>query len=164
MSVKAEKNRELGKLERGVAVALILIFLLFVWIMFRMRNDEQWDRLVFLFGSVEALVFGAAGALFGASMQRSQTADAQEQAESAEEERGQMREEAESAKDMVARAEGQALGGRMLRRAVLAKRNRLRMSADHAVTGEGLKRTEGELERDLEDLVALAEEMRVPGT
>ncbi|MER8185179.1 hypothetical protein [Kitasatospora sp. NPDC094015] len=36
------------------------------------RADLNWDRLVFLFSGVEAIVFAAAGMVFGTAVQRSQ--------------------------------------------------------------------------------------------
>ncbi|ERR1035437_638417 len=44
------------------------------------RADTNWDRIVFVFGSVEAIAFAAAGAIFGTQVQRQQTQQAQQQA------------------------------------------------------------------------------------
>ncbi|XVU27305.1 hypothetical protein ACQPZJ_09765 [Actinoplanes sp. CA-054009] len=70
----------LGRFEKITAVVLIALFVLFIVVMILLRDSEQWDRLVFLFGGFEALVFAAAGALFGTGVQRAQTAQAQETA------------------------------------------------------------------------------------
>ena len=51
------------------------------------ENEVTWTRLAWLFSSVEAIAFGAAGALFGASVQRERAenaeADAREKADEA---------------------------------------------------------------------------------
>ncbi len=43
-------------------------------------NDRTWARLVSLLSSVEALAFGAAGAIFGSSVQRGRTVAAEKRA------------------------------------------------------------------------------------
>jgi hypothetical protein len=70
----------LGKFEKITAVVLIALFVIFIGVLVTLRDSEQWDRLVYLFGGLEALVFAAAGALFGTGVQRAQTAQAQETA------------------------------------------------------------------------------------
>jgi len=44
------------------------------------RGDTNWDRVVYIFGSVEAIAFAAAGAIFGTQVQRQQVQAAQAQA------------------------------------------------------------------------------------
>lgn len=41
------------------------------------ENEVTWTRLAWLFSSVEAIAFGAAGALFGASVQRERAENAE---------------------------------------------------------------------------------------
>ena len=60
----------LGRAERGLAFALIGLFLVAIVVMYLLRGDQYWDRLLFLFGALEALVFAGAGALFGTTVQR----------------------------------------------------------------------------------------------
>jgi hypothetical protein len=43
--------------------------------------DLQWTRLTFVFSSVEAIAFAAAGALFGVSVQRERVKSAEERAD-----------------------------------------------------------------------------------
>jgi len=54
------------------ALVVLVAFGVFVWYMIAQRNaqDVTWARLSWLFASVEAIAFGAAGALFGSSIQR----------------------------------------------------------------------------------------------
>jgi hypothetical protein len=60
----------------GIALVTALVVLTaftgFVWYMITQRDtgDVSWSRLAWLFSSVEAIAFGAAGALFGSSVQR----------------------------------------------------------------------------------------------
>jgi hypothetical protein len=51
--------------------------------LFLVRDDANWDLLVFLFGALQALVFAGAGALFGTSVQRGNLADARADAAAA---------------------------------------------------------------------------------
>ena len=47
--------------------------------------DEVWGRRVALLGSLEAVAFAAAGALFGTTVQKQRVADARQNADKAEE-------------------------------------------------------------------------------
>lgn len=55
-----------------VAVLVLAGFAIFVvFLVARVDEDEvEWSRLAWVFASVEAIAFGAAGALFGSSIQR----------------------------------------------------------------------------------------------
>ncbi|MEV6978925.1 hypothetical protein [Kitasatospora sp. NPDC093806] len=52
------------------------------------RGDANWDRLVFLFSGLEAIVFAAAGLVFGGSVQRGALNAAREDAAAARAEAG----------------------------------------------------------------------------
>lgn len=54
------------------AIAVLIAFAVFVAYLIGQvdGNEVRWTRLAWLFASVEAIAFGAAGALFGASIQR----------------------------------------------------------------------------------------------
>ena len=67
-------------------------------------DDAQWDRLVFLFGALEALCFAGAGALFGTSVQRGNVIQARQDASEAKATAEAAREEA-SARGLEAEAE-----------------------------------------------------------
>jgi hypothetical protein len=71
----------LGRLEKAIAVVLIALFVVFIVVLIFLRASPHWDRLIFLFGGLEALVFAAAGALFGTGVQRAQTVQAQQVAD-----------------------------------------------------------------------------------
>jgi len=56
----------------ATALLVLVAFTAFVWYMLTQRSvpETTWARLAWLFSSVEAIAFGAAGALFGSSIQR----------------------------------------------------------------------------------------------
>jgi uncharacterized membrane protein YsdA (DUF1294 family) len=66
-----------------VALAVLIGFGVFVWFMIDQRaaDETSWARLAWLFASVEAVAFAAAGALFGVRVQREQTQRAEERAD-----------------------------------------------------------------------------------
>ncbi len=68
----------------GVLV-LVAFSLLVIFMIGRVASsDAAWNRLVYLYGSVEAIVFAAAGAIFGSRVQRAQTEDAEARAKKAQ--------------------------------------------------------------------------------
>jgi len=67
-----------------VAAAVVLVgFGVFVWYLATRSDTEEvtWTRLAWLFASVEAVAFGAAGALFGSSIQRQRAEKAEAKAD-----------------------------------------------------------------------------------
>lgn len=70
----------------AVAVAVIAVWLGFVvWLLVEVNTAEiTWSRLLVVLGSVEAVAFAAAGALFGTSVQRQRTEDQRARADAAE--------------------------------------------------------------------------------
>jgi hypothetical protein len=71
----------------AVAIAVLAFFAAFTAFMISETDTEEleWTRLAWIFSSVEAIAFGAAGALFGASVQRERAEKAEAQAENASE-------------------------------------------------------------------------------
>ncbi len=94
-------------------MVLIAIFVIALVSMAMLRNDHEWDRLVYLFGGLEALVFAAAGVLFGTSVQRGNLADARKDA-------SQARQEAETARTQAQTHRAQAEKGQALAEACRA--------------------------------------------
>ncbi|HEX6470377.1 MAG TPA: hypothetical protein VF069_14865 [Streptosporangiaceae bacterium] len=70
----------------AVAVAVIGAWLGFlVWTLVEVDASEvAWSRLLVVLGSVEAVAFAAAGALFGTTVQRQRVEDQQARADAAE--------------------------------------------------------------------------------
>jgi hypothetical protein len=66
------------------AVVVLVLYLVFTLMLLLVAGDSSqltWDRYIFVYGGLEAVVFGAAGALFGTKVQRAQTAKAEQRAE-----------------------------------------------------------------------------------
>lgn len=66
-----------------IAFVVLLAFGLLVSFMVKHvdASDTAWTRLAYIYGSVEAIVFAAAGAVFGTTIQRAQTRNAEQRAE-----------------------------------------------------------------------------------
>jgi hypothetical protein len=66
----------------GAAVVVLVLFGALVGYLLSELNagEVRWSRLTWLFASVEAIAFGAAGALFGSSIQRSRAENAEARA------------------------------------------------------------------------------------
>ncbi|HEX6518837.1 MAG TPA: hypothetical protein VF070_02325 [Streptosporangiaceae bacterium] len=79
----SEKRTGISGIPMIVAVAAILVWVGFIIAMALSTNasDNQWTRLVYVFGSVEAIAFAAAGALFGVTVQRDRVEKAEKVAE-----------------------------------------------------------------------------------
>jgi hypothetical protein len=71
-------------LKPSTAVAILIILAsgpLIVWMMGQVGRDEgQWNRLLYLYGTVEAILVGAAGVVLGTTVQVKRVADAKDQA------------------------------------------------------------------------------------
>jgi hypothetical protein len=70
----------------AVAVAVIVVWLgLLVWLLVEVNATEvTWSRLLVVLGSVEAVAFAAAGALFGTAVQRQRVEAAESRADANE--------------------------------------------------------------------------------
>jgi hypothetical protein len=70
----------------AVAVAVIAVWLgLLIWLLVEVGASEvAWTRLLVVLGSVEAVAFAAAGALFGTTVQRHRVEDQRVRADVAE--------------------------------------------------------------------------------
>jgi hypothetical protein len=66
-----------------IACVVLAAFTAFVWYMITQHSDAEiaWSRLAWLFSSVEAIAFGAAGAVFGSNIQRGRAEKAESAAE-----------------------------------------------------------------------------------
>ncbi|MBO3752613.1 hypothetical protein J5X84_41735 [Streptosporangiaceae bacterium NEAU-GS5] len=71
---QGQKRPDVGVLQATVAIALIVMFIVALIVLGFMRDAEHWDRLVYLLGGFEAVVFAGVGALFGTSVQRANAA------------------------------------------------------------------------------------------
>lgn len=76
-------NSVLTGIPLAMAVFAVLIWIAFVVVMLLSAGstDVVWTRMTFVFSSVEAIAFAAAGALFGVTVQRERVKSAEERAE-----------------------------------------------------------------------------------
>jgi hypothetical protein len=93
----------LGRAERWLAFALVVVFLVALVAMYRLRADQYWDRLLYLFGALEALVFAGAGALFGTTVQRGNVEAARQDAEAARQDAAEAQVSTSAAQEEAAR-------------------------------------------------------------
>jgi hypothetical protein len=75
-----------SRLQLAVAVLVMVGYALFIVLLVQRRGDDHWDRLVYLFSGFEAIVFAAAGMVFGTTVQRDQLHTARQEAAAAKEE------------------------------------------------------------------------------
>jgi hypothetical protein len=137
-----------------IAVITLLLYVVLVVVLIFLRHDTDWDRLVYLLGGFEAIVFTAAGWVFGTTVQRSKVA-------AAEGARDQAREDATNARasEEVARTERDAVRtdaerGRALGTIVKAK-------ASSLTTAREGSRPEDELpvDKDLAEILEVAQRL-----
>jgi len=80
---KSKHTTAMGKVPMAVAVGAMFIWVAFIIVLvIGVESDsETWTRLTFVFGSVQAIAFAAAGALFGVTVQEGRVQKAEETAE-----------------------------------------------------------------------------------
>lgn len=81
---------EPGKLGPAAACAAVLVLVAWLGLLGHLAvragaPETEWARLVAVLGSLQAVAFGAAGALFGVVIQRQRVADARQSAAKADE-------------------------------------------------------------------------------
>jgi hypothetical protein len=80
-----------------VALLVLGVYVASMWLMFQHRADPQWDRMVYLFTGFEAIVYVAAGVIFGTRIQRASVEAAHEQSRQAREDMRAQRERGDRA-------------------------------------------------------------------
>ncbi len=135
----------------ALAAALVVLaawLLLLVWLAFNTSLQEvAWSRLLVVLGSMEAVAFGAAGALFGTQIQRQRVQDAQRHAANAETKAADAEHRASANADA-------AIKGKTLAAVVKAK-GRTRAGR----LGTERLSAAGEPEHEQDEIVALAHEL-----
>jgi hypothetical protein len=132
----------------AAAIVVLAAWLLFLGIMTLHTNaaELEWARLTAILGSLEAVAFGAAGALFGVTIQRQRVDDAKEHAAKAEE-------RAEVAHKKAEEQTSAAANGKALAAAIKSR-------AKPGVLGQGLERVSTVQSQGADDeLVTLAREL-----
>jgi hypothetical protein len=76
----------------------VAIFALAVWVAFSVvlffsvgKNETEWTRIAWIFGSIQSIAFAAAGALFGTAVQQQNVSSARQEAATAKKEADQQR-------------------------------------------------------------------------
>ena len=97
------------------AALWVAIFAIAVWIGFSIfliakagTNETEWTRIAWVFGSIQAIAFAAAGALFGTAVQQQNVNNAQEQATSAKKDADQQRNAAANGRALAAAMQAEA--------------------------------------------------------
>ena len=109
---QAESAR-LSGLALYVAAGALGVWALFTIYLLTQVNAEEvtWTRIAWVFASVEAIAFAAAGALFGTAVQRANVEKAEERADSAEGVADFNREDATKGRVLAASLQADAAGG-----------------------------------------------------
>src|SRR5262249_51908680 len=138
---------KLSGVATGTALVVLVAWLLFLGFLARHTGatDTEWARLIAILGSLEAVAFGAAGALFGVTIQRQRVQDAKERADKADERTTEAFKKADA--NAAAAARGQALASAIKSRATS------RSEADQP------QRTVSIRERSEDDIVRLARDL-----
>jgi hypothetical protein len=97
------------------AALWVAIFAIAVWIGFSIfliakagTSETEWTRIAWVFGSIQAIAFAAAGALFGTAVQQQNVNNAQQQATSAKNDADQQREAAAKGRALAAAMQAEA--------------------------------------------------------
>jgi hypothetical protein len=126
----------------GVAVLILLGFGVLVIFMIQFADTTQdpvWQRRIYVFSAVEALVFTAVGWLFGREVNRAAVVTAQQDAAGAKKEAGEARTEAKEQATAAAteRAKGHAIAAVAAHSVPAASAQRSAGSQDAAAGGAG---------------------------
>ncbi len=104
---------KLSGLALYVAIAALVAWLVFtVYLLFQVNSNElAWTRIAWVFASVEAIAFAAAGALFGTAVQRENVERAEDRATTAEEVAESNRDHATKGRVLAASLQAEAADG-----------------------------------------------------
>lgn len=98
------------------AALWVAISAIAVWIGFSIfliakagTNETEWTRIAWVFGSIQAIAFAAAGALFGTAVQQQNINNAQQQATSAKKDADQQRDAAANGRALAAAIQADAV-------------------------------------------------------
>ena len=90
-----------------VALGVLAMYVIFVVVLIALRQDRNWDRLIYLLSGFEAIVFSAIGWIFGTTVARGAVQEAKVSQAEAKEQASTARQEAAEARtsEQAARAE-----------------------------------------------------------
>ncbi|MBI2169869.1 MAG: hypothetical protein HYU28_10305 [Actinobacteria bacterium] len=126
-----------------VGVALLAAFAVFTWYLVSQvsADDQQWTRLVFVYGAVESIALVAAGAVFGTTVQRTRVREAEEREREAKTAMRQQQTEATIGRSVEAWARTRGAGGAARRGGLSTEK----IGAMPAAAGQGEQGIEAEL-------------------
>lgn len=106
----AEPKRPLAGVAMWAAVAALVVWLGFsIVLLFQADTQEvTWSRVAWVYGSVQAIAFAAAGALFGTAVSRDSVNKADERADAAEADAEANRDDATKGKVLAAAIQAEA--------------------------------------------------------
>ena len=111
----APANGSSGPSKLTGAALWVAIAAIAVWIAFSVAllvlsdtSETEWTRAAWVFGSIQAVAFAAAGALWGTSVQQQNVSNAQKQAASAQADADQQREAATNGRALAAVMQAEA--------------------------------------------------------
>ena len=90
-----------GALVTWVAFSIVLLFNIG-------KNETEWTRIAWVFGSIQSVAFAAAGALFGTAVQQQNVSTAQQQAATAKQDADQQRDAATKGRALAAVMQAEA--------------------------------------------------------
>jgi hypothetical protein len=99
----------MDKLRAAFAIVVIVAFAIFAVFLVSnadTQNQSEWERWVYVFGAVEAIVFAAVGWFFGREVHRERAEKAEERAKEAEQEKVDARDKGSKLAGMVVASEG----------------------------------------------------------
>lgn len=103
-----EKNGKasFGLIPYVIAIGIIIAYGFFIYFLIGKADAEEldWSRLIYLFSGVEAIVFAAAGFLFGREVNRKRAENAEEEKKEVQEEKKQVeleKKQAEKQKEAI---------------------------------------------------------------
>jgi hypothetical protein len=121
-STEGQQSRGPSRAVTVVAAFILVAFgILVIWLLgtAQASSDLAWQRRMYVFGSVQAVVFTAAGALFGVEVKRREVATAVDRADQAVEEASEAKrseqlasQDAQKGRAMAATARGLAAASR----------------------------------------------------
>lgn len=159
---RRRKPAEVARSARLAAAFVMAFYFGMVAFMMSKRADAQWDHMNSLLGGLQAIVFGAAGVLFGTSIQRESVARATADAANARNEVEQERLKSMAAERRAAGGEAMATVARGTQRTSSQPSDpwggAYRSEDDEAPRPSSPERAEAELRASQATLVALADE------
>jgi hypothetical protein len=146
--VEGDPKPQLPAVERWLVYGLLAGFVVFVIALIFLRDNPNWDRLIYVFAGYEAIVFAGVGALWGTELKRREADAAVDMANRAEQ-------KAQS-------AEQDAAAGRALQASIASKLQTRTEENNRRGARAGAAPDPTEAQTDLMELDSLAQKLFKP--